>query len=231
MAVKTLIKNRRFKSGTKVDLLINPVYEANTIAIADSTLGGLFQITATFDVVDLTIEQFGIGDIAAFSFGCGTISAITATTVVVDFPNSMFPDSDVMRYVGSEFQNTLFFLEDGDQLSDLQVSNYAEEMETATYGYAKSVYNREYVTNLKLVPLKRIDDGLMSQAIASLGYVLRSCDQEDYDNDISTWQSNFPINLSGSSIDPIYRRGYLKKRILTAKGLRNKSTMLFQLIG
>lgn len=230
MATKTLIKNRRFKAGTMVNLLYNPVFDANTTSITDTTAAGLYQITATFDE-DLTPELFSVGDICAFSFGVGTISAKNQFNVVVDFPNSMFPDTDIMRFVGSEFQNTLFFLEDEYIIPNLQVSKYVEQVEQATYGYAKSIYNRQSVTTLKLVPIKRIDDGKLSQALVSSGYVLRSCDDENYDNDVTGWQANFPIQLSGSSIDPIYRRGYLAKRILEASGLKNKSTMDFLLIG
>lgn len=232
MSTKSLIKNRRFKQGNRVDILYAPLYEGSTIAIADTTAGGLFQIVATMsDNIDT--EPFVVGDVCAFSFGVGTISAIATNTITVDFPNSMFPDLDIMRFVGTEYQHVLVFSATDQTriLSDMVVNQYSEKVDQAIFGYAKVVYNLQTACSLKLAPVRRIDDGKLSQCLISKGFVLKSCDTEDYSNNITNWVSDFPIELSGSSIDPIYRRAYLKKRAMTHRGHRAKAVMDFTLIG
>lgn len=230
----TLIKNKRFKTGTMVDIHYNPSYETNTIAITDSTLNGVFQITATVEkdmTVEITNQVVEVGDIAAFSFGVGTISSLAATTLVVDFPDSMFPDDDVMRYVGTEFQNVLIFKRSANIMPNMIVGNYSEEVEQATYGYAKVVYNLQSTSMLRLAPVRMVDDGVLSALLVSKGFVLKSCDDTDYEVDTGSWYQDFPLQLSGTSIDPIYRRAYLQKRAYTSRGRRAASTLDFMLIG
>ena len=232
MSTKSLIKNRRFKQGSHVKILYAPLYEGSTIALTDTTAGGLFQIVATLPE-DISAEMFIVGDVCAFSFGCGIISVKGTTTITVDFPNSMFPDTDIMRFVGTEYQHVLIFssTDQSRVLNDMVVSQYSEKIDQAVFGYAKVVYNLQTACSLKLAPIRRIDDGKLSQCLISKGFVLESCDTEEYDNDITNWVSDFPIELSGSSIDPIHRRGFLKKRNLKVRGNRAKAVMDFTLIG
>jgi len=229
---KNLNKNRRFKEGNKVKIYYAPLFEGYTTAITDTTAGGLFQIVATF-TADLNPETFQIGDVCALSFGAGVISAITQYTITVDFPNSMFPDVDIMRFVGTEYQHVYIFstTDENRVLEDMIVNRYIEDIEQATFGFMKATYNLQTKATLKLAPIRRVDEGKLSQCLISKGFVLESCDTEDYDNNISTWVSDFPIELSGSSIDPIHRRAYLKQRKIESKSYRAKSVMEFLLIG
>jgi hypothetical protein len=227
---QNLIKNDRFKKGSKVNIHYAPIFEGYTTSITDTTIGGSYQITCVMNT-DLGAEAFGVGDIAALSFGAGVISSKVGSTIVVDFPNSMFPDSDVMRYVGSEIQHTLVFLANDRFIPDMVVGSYEEEIKQATYGYAKSVYNLQSNAKLKLAPVRKVDDGALSQLMVSKGYCLKSCDTDDYEVDTGGWYEDFPIQLSGTSIDPIYRRAFLIKRKQTQKGNRAKATMEFTLIG
>ncbi len=227
-----LNKNRRFKEGNKVKIYYAPRFEGYSSEITDTTAGGLFQIVVTF-VADLTPEIINVGDVCALSFGAGVISAKSQYTLTVDFPNSMFPDTDIMRFVGTEVQHIYVFstTDINRRLEDMQVDRYIEEIEQATFGFMKATYNLQTKATLKLAPIRRVDEGKLAQALISKGFVLESCDTEDYDNDISTWVSDFPIELSGSSIDPIHRRAYLKQRKIESKSHRAKSTMEFLLIG
>lgn len=224
-----LIKNNRFRTGNVVDIYHTPVYESYTIAITDTTIGGQFEVDAQFPV-DVSIEQFNVGDICAFSFGVGEITAIVTDTVTVQFPNSMFPDSDVMKYVGTEIQHCLFFLKTGRVEANFTVAKYTEVVNQATYGYAKVVYNLQTQAELVLTPIRLVDDGTLSKIMYSKGFVLGACDTTNY-TPTTVWNQDFPLELSGTSIDPIYRRAYLTKRESEAKGRKSKAKMTFQLIG
>ena len=142
----------------------------------------------------------------------------------------MFPDSDVAKYVGSEIQHCLFFLQSGRVEANYTVANYKEAVDQATYGYSKVVYNLQTKAELVLAPVRMVDDGTLNKIMYSKGFVLKSCNDEDYTPSI-TWDTEFPLELSGTSIDPIYRRAYLKKRALTSKSRRSKAKMEFLLIG
>ena len=107
---------------------------------------------------------------------------------------------------------------------------HKEEVEQATYGYAKSVYNLQTKAELVLAPIRLVEDGTLSALMYSKGFVLKSCDDDNYEPTTS-WDTEFPIELSGTSIDPIYRRAYLTKREMTSKSRRSKATMTFKLIG
>ena len=229
-----LIKNKRFKTGAMVDIHYAPTFETHTTAISDSTAGGVFKVNATIyhDISpEISAGTIEIGDLAAFSFGVGIIEGLSAFNITVNFPNSMFPDSNVMRYVGSEYQSLLFFKADERIMPNMQVARYSEEVSQATYGYAKTVYNLQSEARLTLIPLRIVDDGTLSQVLMSKGFVLKSCDDLDYDIDTGGWYSQFPLQLSGTSIDPIYRRAYMVKREIQNKGNRAKATMEFVLIG
>ena len=228
----SLIKNSRFATGTHVDILYNPVWEAYTADMGDTTANGVFQIICTFSITgNLNDEMFGVGDIAAFGFGVGVISQMNVNGFYVDFPNSMFPDDDVMRYVGNEIQHVYVFQVNGPRMNNLVVNKYTQVINTADYGYAKTNYNRQTDATLSLVPLKMPDDGQLSAVQYSVAHVLKSCDDEDYEITTNTWDANFPIELSGTSIDPIYRRAFLNKRTMESKGRKARSTMQFTLIG
>lgn len=224
-----LIKNNRFRTGATVDIYHTPVYESYTIAITDQTVGGQFEIDAQFPT-DVSIEQFGIGDICAFSFGVGEITNIVTDTVTVQFPNSMFPDTNVMVYVGSEIQHCLFFLKTGRVEANFSVARYKEVVNQATYGFAKTVYNLQTEAELILTPIRLVDDGTLSKIMYSKGFVLGACDTTDY-TPTTNWNQDFPLELSGTSIDPIYRRAFLVKRESESKGRRSKAKMTFRLIG
>lgn len=225
-----LVKNDRFKTGAHVDILYNPVWEGNTISITDSVATGTFQITATF-TDDITPETFIVGDVCAFGFGAGTISAKNTNSVVVDFPNSTFPSGDISRYVGGDFQHVYMFKEGENVLTNMFVGNYVGTTEVATYGYSHAAYNTETNNILKLVPVKMVDEGQLDAVMFSKAHVLKACDTEYDIVEDNGWDADFPIELSGTSINPIYRRSYLQKRVTESKGMRAKATMSFLLIG
>jgi len=75
-----------------------------------------------------------------------------------------------------------------------------------------------------------VDDGTLNKILYSTGFVLKSCNDEDYQPQWA-WNTTFPLELSGTSIDPIYRRAYLKERKLESKNRRSKATLTFLLIG
>lgn len=224
-----LIKNNRFRTGSVVDIYHTPVYESNTLSITDISVGNVWQVDAVFPT-DMSVHQFGIGDLCAFGFGVGVISGISTVTVTVDFPKSMFPDSDVAKYVGSEVQHTLFFLQTGRVEANFTVANYKEEVAQAVYGYAKSVYNLQTEAELVLTPIRMVDDGTLNKLMYSKGFILKSCNDTDYTPEIS-WNIDFPIELSGTSIDPIYRRAFLQKRQIESRHMRSKAKLTFLLIG
>ena len=230
-----LTKNNRFRTGSSVDIYHTPVYEDYTLSIIDASYtdahGWSYSVDAEFSS-DMSLQQFTIGDICAFSFGVGEIANITSTIINVKFPKSMFPDtSEVAKYVGEEIQHVLFFLKTGRVEANYTVANYKEEVNQATYGQAKVVYNLQTKAELILTPIRMVDDGTLNKILYSKGFVLKSCNDEDYEPAATSWNINFPLELSGTSIDPIYRRAYLKKRALESKSRRSKAKLTFQLIG
>ena len=224
-----LIKNNRFRTGTMVDIYHTPVYEGRTVSITDTSVGLDYKVDAVFPD-DMSVEQFDVNDICAFSFGVGIVSAIVTNTVTVVFPKSMFPDSNVAKYVGEEIQHVLFFLASGRVEANYTVSKYKEVVKQATFGYAKSVYNLQTEADLLLTPIRLVDDGTLSKILYSRGFVLKSCNDTDY-TPTTVWEQDFPIELSGTSIDPIYRRAYLKKREMESRSRKQKATLSFRLIG
>ena len=231
---KNLIKNRRFKEGSKVKILHTPLYEGNSISVSDASSGGVFIVSVQMEE-DLTAEQMIVGDIAAFGFGAGVITSLAGDSFTASFPNSTFPSGAIHRYVGTQHQNILFFNwatpANGRITSDFNVNQYEESVEQATFGYTKNVYNLQTDATLLLSPTKRLNDGELSAIIISKGFVLKSCDDELYDNSAATWLPDFPLELSGTSIDPIFRRAYLKKRDIVAKKFGVRSALEFKLIG
>jgi len=135
-----------------------------------------------------------------------------------------------MKYVGEGIQHCLFFLSSGRVEAGFTVANYKEEVNQATYGYAKVVYNLQTNAELILTPVRRVEDGTLSKLMYSTGFVLKSCNTDDY-TPTTVWNQTFPIELSGTSIDPIYRRAYMLKRKIESKGRKTKSSMTFKLIG
>lgn len=228
-----LVKNRRFREGSKVDIYHTPIWEGHTINILDVSVGNDWLVFVSLDR-SLAGEQVQQGDICAFSFGVGeivTADPISSNSFHVSFPKSMFPlGADVDKYVGSDFQHVLIFAKTGKVSANYTVALYKEEVEQATWGFAKSVYNLQTNAELTLTPIRMVEDGTLSALMYSKGYVLKSCDDEDY-TPTETWDTEFPIELSGTSIDPIYRRAHLLKRNMTSKSRRSKATMTFKLIG
>lgn len=224
-----LVKNSRFRTGSMVDIYHTPIYEGNTIAITDVSVGNAWSVIAQLSE-NISAEQFVVNDIAAFGFGVGVITAKGTDTITVDFPISMFPDNDVAKYVGREFQHVLIFSETGKVESNFTVAQYKEQVDQATYGYAKVVYNLQTKAELVLTPIRLVDDGVLSKIMYSKGFVLKSCDDENY-TPTTVWETDFPLELSGTSIDPIYRRAFLNKRQMTSKGRKSRAKMTFRLIG
>jgi hypothetical protein len=157
-------------------------------------------------------------------------SLVSHSEVVLSFPTSMFPDSDVAKYVGNEIQHALFFLTTGRVEANFTVAKYKEEVKQATYGYAKVVYNLQTQADLILTPIRMVDDGTLSKILYSKGFVLKSCNSENY-VPTTAWSQDFPIELSGTSIDPIYRRAYLGKRQIESRSRKSKAKLTFRLIG
>ena len=228
-----LIKNNRFRTGSKVDIYHTPIWEGNTVSILDVSSGNDWLVWVTMDR-SLIGEQIQQGDICAFSFGVGVIASADPTvssSFHVTFPHSMFPlGADVDKFVGSDFQHVLIFSQTGKVSANYTVAQYKEEVKQATWGFAKSVYNLQTNAELVLTPLRMVEDGTLSALMYSKGFVLKSCDDTDY-VPTETWDTTFPIELSGTSIDPIYRRAYLKERKMTSKSRRSKATLEFKLIG
>jgi hypothetical protein len=176
--------------------------------------------------------MFSTGGINFYVPTTTTSASVTRANdaIRVRFPNSMFPNSNVMVYVGTEIQHCLFFLKTGRVEANFSVANYKEVVEQATYGYAKVVYNLQTQAELTLTPIRLVDDGILSKIMYSRGFVLGACDTENY-TPTTSWNQDFPLELSGTSIDPIYRRAFLTKRESESKGRKSKATMIFKLIG
>ena len=228
---KQLIKNRRFKEGASVNILHSPIYEDDAIILSDSSSSTKFQLTLIMEN-DLTPEMVQVGDIAAFGFAAGIVNQISSFQITVEFPNSTFPESGIERYVGNEAYHVQFFsMTDNNRITEkFFVAKYVEGTKQASYGFSKNIYGLEQVAELVLVPVRRLNDGVLSAIQLSKGYVLKSCDDDNYDNS-TAWIPEFPLKLSGVSVDPIYRKAFLTKRGLESKGARARSKMTFELIG
>lgn len=235
-----LSKNNRFRTGTSVDIYHTPVYQTNTVAIDSTGLSAQYYRLRAYFKEDLTTEQFGVGDLCALSFGVGKITAVTVSVeegigsyLWLEFEQSVFRTDniiEIMKYVGSEIQNAIFFLTTGRVEANFTVANYKEEVNQATYGYAKTVYNLQTKAELVLTPIRMVDDGTLNKIMYSKGFVLKSCNDDNYAPTV-TWNTEFPLELSGTSIDPVFRRAYLKTRKLESKSRRSKAKLTFQLIG
>ncbi len=152
------------------------------------------------------------------------------TALEISFPKSMFPDINVDKYVGSGIQHALFFLKTGRVVANFAVAKYKEEVKQAVYGYAKVIYNLQTEADLVLTPITMVDDGTLNAILYSKGFVLGACDTSNY-TPSGGWNTEFPLELSGTSIDPIYRRAYLKKRAMTSSGRKAKAKLEFRLVG
>jgi len=225
-----LIKNSRFRTGSQVDIFHSPVYEGNSVGINETTGQGAFNIEVEMST-DMAIEQVSVGDICSFGFGAGQIFDINSEFISINFPYTMFPSgSDITAYIGSVVQHVLIFSA-ARVIEGFAVSKYLELVEQATYGYVKAVYNLQTKADLELVPLSFVDDGTIDKLMYSKGFVLRSCNQTDEAPTAGDWEQDFPLELSGTSIDPIYRRAFMLKREITSTSRRAKAKMSFRLIG
>lgn len=178
------------------------------IQLEEYTQVGEYKITT-----DAIVEPISIGSI-----------------LKIQFPKSMFPDSNVDKYVGAGIQHALFFLKTGRVVANFAVAKYKEEVKQAVYGYAKVIYNLQTEADLVLTPITMVDDGTLNAILYSKGFVLGACDTSNY-TPSGGWNTEFPLELSGTSIDPIYRRAYLKKRAMTSSGRKAKAKLEFRLVG
>ena len=167
---ENIIKNKRFREGSKVSIYFAPVFEGYTTDIIDSSVGSNYSIVCTMNK-DMSIEQLGVGDIFALSFGVGIITLIDSFDVTVSFPNSMFPDANVMRYVGSQTQHCYGFLSSERFIADMQVNRYEEVIKEGTYGHMKATYSLNTQADLLLTPIRKVDDGSLSNCLRSRGFV------------------------------------------------------------
>ena len=230
-----LVKNNRFKRGGMVDIYHSPIYEGYTTEITDVSVGNSWKINVHLDK-DISSEMVSVRNIIAFGFGVGVIDLIkyvdsNRTLLKVSFPKSMFPKDDIMKYVGSTYQTVLIFHHSLNIQKNYVVSHLKETVAQASYGYEKSIYNLQTKTELYLAPVMKIDNGNLTSILYSKGIVLKSCNDDDYTPTISGWDGNFPLELSGTSIDPIYRRAYLKKREINTSSNKSKMKLEFILIG
>jgi len=225
-----LVKNRRFKRGGAVDIHYAPIFTTTTISMTTSVAGNKFRINAEIEE-NATIEMFNVGDLAGFKFGAGVIISISEHNIIVEFPDSTFPVTNVKEYVGSDFQEIAIFLKNERVLRNVLTGNVKEKIDTATYGYAETVYSSESNTELSLLPSKFEDDAVLGQIAHSYAYILKSCDDDNYQVDQNAWQGDFPIELGGNSVDPVYRRAVLKERTLTTKRGVTRQEFIFKLLG
>ena len=227
------IRNNRFRIGSSVDIYHSPVFEAYTTSIVEDVAGnGLVYDMQLPSDVDITLNQVQIGDYAAFGFGVGTIGSIEVggAAFSVSFETSAWLHPDVQTYLGGEIQNVLFFKSDANVENGFLVANYREEVTTASYGYARTVYNTEVKGELVLTPIRRVEDGALSNILYSTGYILKSCNTEQYAYS-GLWDGSFPLGFSGASVYPSKKRASLAKRKLTSRGRKTKTSMVFELLG
>lgn len=227
------IRNNRFRIGSTVDIHHSPVFEAYTTSIVekDSGNGLVYDMTLPEDV-DISLNQVSSGDLAAFGFAVGVINKVQSggNAFSVTFETSAWQHPDVQTYLGGEIQNVLFFKSDSNVESDFLVANYKEEVTIAEYGYARTVYNTEVKGELVLTPIRRVEDGALSNILYSTGYVLKSCNTEQYEY-AGLWDGTFPLGFSGASVYPSRKRASLAKRKLTSRGRKTKTSMVFELLG
>ena len=227
------IRNNRFRIGSSVDIYHSPIYEDYTISIIElfDGTGTRYQMNLPTNS-DIVLNGVQDGDYAAFGFGVGIINQITeeGTRFNVTFETSAWQHPDVQEHLGGEIQNVLFFKSDANVENGFLVANYKEEVNIASYGYAKTVYNTEVKGELVLTPIRRAEDGALSRILYSTGYILKSCNTESYEY-TGLWDGSFPLGFSGASVYPSKKRASLAKRKLTSRGRKTKTSMVFELLG
>ena len=227
------IRNNRFRIGSSVDIYHSPVFEAYTTSIVEIIEGTGLRYTMNVPAdVDISLNQVQVGDYAAFGFGVGTIDSInlSGNEFTITFETSAWLHPDVQTYLGGEIQNVLFFKSDANVENDFLVANYKEEVTIANYGYARTVYNTEVKGELVLTPIRRVEDGALSNILYSTGYILKSCNTEQYAY-TGLWDGSFPLGFNGASVYPSKKRASLAKRKLTSRGRKTKTSMVFELLG
>lgn len=227
------IRNNRFRIGSSVDIFHSPIFETYTTQISEIIEGtGLRYTMLVPDDVDIALEGVAVGDYAAFGFGVGEITLIdsSGSSFEITFETSAWLHPDVQDHFGGEIQNVLFFKSDANVESGFLVANYKEEVSIANYGYAKTVYNTEVKGELVLTPIRRVEDGALSRILYSTGYILKSCNTEQYEY-TGLWDGSFPVGFSGASVYPSKKRASLAKRKLTSRGRKTKTSMIFELLG
>jgi|TARA_R110000787_G_scaffold180388_2_gene292505 hypothetical protein len=227
------IRNNRFRIGSSVDIYHSPVYEAYTVSIVEIIEGTGLRYTMTLPIdADITLNQVQTGDYAAFGFGVGVVNQIASEGNVfnITFETSAWLHPEVQTHLGGEIQHVLFFKSDSNVENGFLVANYKEEVSIANYGYARTVYNTEVKGELVLTPIRRVEDGALSNILYSTGYILKSCNTEQYSHS-SLWDGSFPLGFSGASVYPSKKRASLAKRKLTSRGRKTKTSMVFELLG
>jgi hypothetical protein len=227
------IRNNRFRIGSSVDIYHTPIFETYTIAIVEIVEGtGLRYTMSVPEDINIALEGVEIGDYAAFGFGVGEITLIdvSGNNFEITFETSAWLHPDVQDHRGGEIQNVLFFKSDANVETGFLVANYKEEVSIADYGYAKTVYNTEVKGELVLTPIRRVEDGALSRILYSTGYILKSCNTEQYEY-TGLWDGSFPVGFSGASVYPSKKRASLAKRKLTSRGRKTKTSMIFELLG
>ncbi len=227
------IRNNRFRIGSSVDIYHSPIYEDYTTSITEllDGTGTRYQMNLPSNS-DIALNGVQDGDYAAFGFGVGVINQITngGARFNVTFETSAWQHPDVQEHLGGEIQNVLFFKSDANVENGFLVANYKEEVNIASYGYAKTVYNTEVKGELVLTPIRRVEDGALSRILYSTGYILKSCNTESYEY-TGLWDGSFPLGFSGASVYPSKKRASLAKRKLTSRGRKTKTSMVFELLG
>lgn len=227
------IRNNRFRIGSSVDIYHSPIFEAYTVSIVEIAEGTGLRYTMTLPSdINISVEGIQVGDYAAFGFGVGVITLIDVSgySFEITFETSAWIHPDVQNHLGGEIQNVLFFKSNANVETDFLVANYKEEVTIANYGYARTVYNTEVKGELVLTPIRRVEDGALSNILYSTGYILKSCNTEQYAY-TGLWDGSFPLGFSGASVYPSKKRASLAKRKLTSRGRKTKTSMVFELLG
>lgn len=225
------IKNNRFRIGSTVDIYHSPVFDSYTTSIIEKESGnGLVFDMRIPDSLDN--EQVEIGDFVGFGFGSGIVTDIHSDGLGFEatFETSAWLAYDVQTHQGGEIQGVLFFKSNSNVENGFLVSNYKEQVSIADYGYAKTVYNTEVKGELVLTPIRRVEDGALSRILYSTGYILKSCNTEQYAYE-GLWDGSFPLGFNGASVYPSKKRASLSKRKLTSRGRKTKTSMVFELLG
>ena len=227
------IRNNRFRVGSSVDIYHSPILEAYTVSIVEIANGaGLTYTMKVPSDVDIALEGIQVNDYAAFGFGVGTVDSISSSgdEFTITFETSAWTHPDVQNHLGGQIQHVLFFKSDAYVENGFLVANYKEEVTIADYGYAKTVYNTEVKGELVLTPIRRVEDGALSRILYSTGYILKSCNTEQYSY-TGLWDGSFPLGFNGDSVYPSKKRASLAKRKLTSRGRKTKTSMVFELLG